>query len=149
MTRTPHILMPTGVSIFLTIGCQTNPQTTGHYIDDTAITTSVKTHLATDGPLKTMTQISVKTGRMKGYIKPFFRDMKVYDARQDKEKSLLRKLCKGRGGAWPSCLKANHGRKSQPGRIYRAPWKTLRPARSRPSPIWIQRLLQGVTFPRL
>ena len=61
MTRTPHILIALGTSIFLTIGCQTNPQTTGHYIDDTAITTSVKTHLATDGPLKTMTQVSVKT----------------------------------------------------------------------------------------
>lgn len=61
MTRISHILMALGVSIFLTVGCQTNPQTTGHYIDDTAITTSVKTHLATDGPLKTMTQISVKT----------------------------------------------------------------------------------------
>ena len=61
MTWIPHILMALGVSIFLTIGCQSNPQTTGHYIDDTAITTSVKTHLATDGPLKTMTQISVKT----------------------------------------------------------------------------------------
>jgi len=61
MTWIPHILMALGVSIFLTIGCQTNPQTTGPYIDDTAITTSVKTHLATDGPLKTMTQISVKT----------------------------------------------------------------------------------------
>jgi osmotically-inducible protein OsmY len=53
--------MALGVSIFLTVGCQTNPQTTGHYIDDTAITTSVKTQLATDGALKTMTQISVKT----------------------------------------------------------------------------------------
>ena len=61
MTWVLHILMALGVSIFLTIGCQTNSQTTGHYIDDTAITTSVKTHLATDGPLKTMTQISVKT----------------------------------------------------------------------------------------
>ena len=61
MTRTPHNLTALGISIFLTIGCQSNPQTTGHYIDDTAITTSVKTHLATDGPLKTMTQISVKT----------------------------------------------------------------------------------------
>ena len=61
MTRIPHTLMVAGVSIFLTIGCHTNTQTTGHYIDDTAITTSVKTHLATDGPLKTMTQISVKT----------------------------------------------------------------------------------------
>ena len=61
MTRTPHILMALGVSIFLTIGCKSNSQTTGHYIDDTAITTAVKTHLATDGPLKTMTQIHVKT----------------------------------------------------------------------------------------
>ena len=61
MTRIPYILMALGVSLFLTVGCQTNSQTTGHYIDDTTITTSVKTHLATDGPLKTMTQISVKT----------------------------------------------------------------------------------------
>ena len=50
-----------GISIFLAIGCQTHPQTTGHYIDDTAITTSVKTQLATDGALKSVTQISVKT----------------------------------------------------------------------------------------
>ena len=61
MTRIPHMLMALGASIFLTIGCQSNVQTTGHYIDDTAITTAVKTHLATEGPLKTMTQISVKT----------------------------------------------------------------------------------------
>ena len=61
MTPASNILMAVGVSIFLTIGCRSNPQTTGHYIDDTAITTAVKTHLATDGPLKTMTQISVKT----------------------------------------------------------------------------------------
>jgi osmotically-inducible protein OsmY len=61
MTRTPHILTVLGISIFLTIGCQSNPQTTGHYIDDTAITTSVKTQFATDGALKSVTQISVKT----------------------------------------------------------------------------------------
>ena len=29
---------------------------------------------------------------MDGYVKPLFRDMKVYDARQDAEKSLFRKL---------------------------------------------------------
>ena len=61
MIRILHMLMVLGVSIFLTFGCQPNPQTTGHYIDDTAITTSVKTHLAMDGPLKTLAQISVKT----------------------------------------------------------------------------------------
>ena len=53
--------MVLGVSIFLTIGCHMNPQATGHYIGDTAITASVKMYLATDDPLKTMTQISVKT----------------------------------------------------------------------------------------
>jgi osmotically-inducible protein OsmY len=53
--------MAVAVPIFLAIGCKSNPQTTGHYIDDTVITTAVKTHLATDGPLKTMTQINVKT----------------------------------------------------------------------------------------
>lgn len=61
MTRISHLLLIPGVSLFLIIGSQSNSQTTGHYIDDTAITTSVRTQLATDGPLKTMTQISVKT----------------------------------------------------------------------------------------
>jgi len=61
MTRILHTLMALGLSTVLTTACQTNPQTTGHYIDDTAITTSGKTQLATDGSLKTMTQISVKT----------------------------------------------------------------------------------------
>ncbi|MDP1767206.1 MAG: BON domain-containing protein [Nitrospirota bacterium] len=61
MIRIPHMLMVLAVFSLVTIGCQSNPQTTGHYIDDAGITTAVKAHLATDGPLKTMTQISVKT----------------------------------------------------------------------------------------
>ena len=61
MIRISRIPMALAISSVLTIGCQSNPQTTGHYIDDTGITTAVKAHLATDGPLKTMTQISVKT----------------------------------------------------------------------------------------
>jgi hypothetical protein len=32
---------------------------------------------------------------VEGYIKPLFKDMKVYDARQDREKSLFRKLYEG------------------------------------------------------
>lgn len=43
MTRISRLLLVLGGSLFITIGCQSNPQTTGHYIDDTAITTSVKT----------------------------------------------------------------------------------------------------------
>jgi len=61
MTRISCMPLALAVSVFLIIGCKSNAQTTGHYIDDAAITTAVKTHLATDGPLKTMTQISVKT----------------------------------------------------------------------------------------
>ena len=61
MTWIVHALLVLGLSTVLTAGCQTNPQTTGHYIDDAAITTSVKTRLVTDGSLKTMAQLSVKT----------------------------------------------------------------------------------------
>ena len=61
MNRTQQVLMALAGSRLRTIGCQSNPQTTRHYIDDAAITTGVKTHLATDGPLKTMSQISLKT----------------------------------------------------------------------------------------
>ncbi|HTS00932.1 MAG TPA: DUF748 domain-containing protein [Thermoanaerobaculia bacterium] len=37
-------------------------------------------------------ELKVRNGTVDGYVKPLFRDMKVYDARQDAEKSLFRKL---------------------------------------------------------
>ncbi len=37
-------------------------------------------------------ELKVKNGTVDGYVKPLFRDMKVYDARQDKEKTFFRKL---------------------------------------------------------
>jgi hypothetical protein len=40
----------------------------------------------------------VKNGQVQGYIKPLFKDMKVYDPRQDKEKSLFHKLYEGMVG---------------------------------------------------
>jgi hypothetical protein len=40
-------------------------------------------------------QLNVKNGQVSGYIKPLFKDMKVYDSRQDKEKSLFHKLYEG------------------------------------------------------
>lgn len=61
MTRMPHSLMALGVSSLLPIGCQAKSQTTGNSIDDSVITTSVKTHLATDSTLTTMTQSGVRT----------------------------------------------------------------------------------------
>ena len=49
----------------------------------------------TAGLFSLYSELSVKNGRVEGYIKPLFRDMKVYDARQDKEKSLFHKLYEG------------------------------------------------------
>jgi Domain of Unknown Function (DUF748) len=38
------------------------------------------------------TELKVAHGRIDGYVKPLFQDMKVYDKRQDAEKSVFRKL---------------------------------------------------------
>ncbi len=40
-------------------------------------------------------ELSVRGGRIQGYVKPLFRNLDVYDARQDREKSLFRKLYEG------------------------------------------------------
>ena len=49
----------------------------------------------TAGEFSLFSELRVNNGRIEGYIKPLFKDMKVYDARQDKEKSLFRKLYEG------------------------------------------------------
>ena len=49
----------------------------------------------TDGLFSVYSEISVKNGEVQGYIKPLFKDMKVYDRRQDKEKSLFHQLYEG------------------------------------------------------
>jgi Domain of Unknown Function (DUF748) len=40
-------------------------------------------------------EMKVRQGKIEGYVKPLFRDMKVYDQRQDREKNLFRKLYEG------------------------------------------------------
>ncbi|HEY3303878.1 MAG TPA: DUF748 domain-containing protein [Candidatus Binatia bacterium] len=40
-------------------------------------------------------EITVRQGKIEGYVKPLFSDMKVYDRRQDKEKGLFRKMYEG------------------------------------------------------
>ena len=46
----------------------------------------------TAGLFSLYSELRVKNGRVEGYIKPLFRDLKVYDRRQDKEKHLFHKL---------------------------------------------------------
>jgi Domain of Unknown Function (DUF748) len=41
------------------------------------------------------TELRVKNGTFRGYIKPLFKEMDVYDARQDQEKSLVQKIYEG------------------------------------------------------
>jgi hypothetical protein len=40
-------------------------------------------------------EIKMRHGKIDGYVKPLFRDMKVYDHRQDAEKNIFRKLYEG------------------------------------------------------
>jgi hypothetical protein len=49
----------------------------------------------TAGMFSFYSEIKVRQGKIEGYVKPLFRDMKVYDERQDREKSLFRKLYEG------------------------------------------------------
>jgi hypothetical protein len=50
-------------------------------------------------------ELKVRQGKIDGYVKPLFRDMKVYDRRQDKEKSVFRQLYEGLVGGLSSLLK--------------------------------------------
>ena len=49
----------------------------------------------TTGLFSLYSEMSVKNSRVGGYIKPLFKELKVYDARQDQEKSLFHKLYEG------------------------------------------------------
>ncbi|HXT67190.1 MAG TPA: DUF748 domain-containing protein [Nitrospiraceae bacterium] len=49
----------------------------------------------TAGLFSLFSELKVKNDRLEGYVKPLFRDMKVYDTQQDKEKNLFRKLYEG------------------------------------------------------
>jgi hypothetical protein len=41
------------------------------------------------------TELRVKNGAVRGYVKPLFKDLDVYDARQDREKGLFQKIYEG------------------------------------------------------
>ena len=44
------------------------------------------------GAFSLVTELHIKNGEISGYLKPFFKDMKVYDKRKDKEKGLFHRL---------------------------------------------------------
>ena len=57
------------------------------------------------GVFSFFSEITVRQGKIDGYVKPLFQDMDVYDERQDGEKSVFRKLYEGLVGGISSLLK--------------------------------------------
>mgnify|MGYP001579402492 CR=1 FL=1 len=49
-------------------------------------------------------ELTVKHGRVTGYVKPLFQDMQVYDKRQDAEKHVFQKLYEGLVGGVAALL---------------------------------------------
>jgi hypothetical protein len=47
------------------------------------------------GNFSMYSEIKIRQGKIDGYVKPLFSDMKVYDRRQDAEKNIFRKLYEG------------------------------------------------------
>ena len=47
------------------------------------------------GVFSLFAEVKVRQGKIDGYVKPLFRELDVYDRRQDREKSLFRKLYEG------------------------------------------------------
>lgn len=58
----------------------------------------------TAGLFSLYSELSVKNGKVKGYIKPLFKNLKVYDARQDKNKRFSQKLYEGMVGGVATLL---------------------------------------------
>ena len=67
-------------------------------IEDTPMTTmndlfrSYGKFDVTAGTFSFFSELAISKGQIQGYVKPLFKDMKVYDSRQDAEKSIFRKL---------------------------------------------------------
>ncbi len=54
----------------------------------------------TAGAFSVYSELSVNQGKIEGYVKPLFKDMKVYDPRQDKEKTTVAKDVRRPGGGY-------------------------------------------------
>lgn len=58
----------------------------------------------TGGRFSFYSQLRIKDRQITGYVKPLFRDLDVYDGRQDREKGLFRKLYEGMVGGLAKLL---------------------------------------------
>lgn len=64
----------------------------------------------TEGTLSVYSEVRVKDGMLDGYIKPLFKDIKVYDKEQDKGKNVFRKMYEGIVGGVAHLLENRQGK---------------------------------------
>lgn len=62
-----------------------------------------------EGTFSVYSEMKVRNGRIEGYVKPLFKDVKVYDPEQDKEKPVLKKIYEKIAGGLSHLLE-NHPR---------------------------------------
>lgn len=63
----------------------------------------------TEGNFSVYSEMKVRNGRIEGYVKPLFKDVKVYDPEQDKKKPVLKKIYEKVAGGLAHLLE-NHPR---------------------------------------
>jgi hypothetical protein len=64
----------------------------------------------TEGTLSVYSEVRVKNGLIDGYVKPLFKDIKVYDKEQDKDKNVFRKMYEGIVGGVAHLLENHQGK---------------------------------------
>jgi hypothetical protein len=62
----------------------------------------------TEGTFSFYSELQIRNDAISGYIKPFFKDMKVYDERNDQEKKLFRQLYEMLVGGVAKLLESRH-----------------------------------------
>ena len=85
------------------------------------------------GTFSFYSELQIRKDAISGYIKPFFKDMKVYDRRTDREKKFFRQMYEMLVGGVARLLERPHRRRSRPRPTSRARWKNPRSAPGRSS----------------
>ena len=89
----------------------------------------------TAGIFSFFTELSVRNNHIEGYVKPLFRDMQVYDKRQDAEKSLFRKIYEKLVGGVSKLLENSPATRSRRRRTSPGRWRIRTRARGRSSAV--------------
>ena len=56
-----------------------------------------------EGSFTFFSELAVQNGKVTGYVRPFFKDVDVYDPEQDKDKGFLQQVYEGFSKIWRMC----------------------------------------------